>query len=126
MEEDLRALLLASSGVTALVGQKVNWGAHPQGHPWPGVVLHLISDPGDHTLDGPTGMTAARVQADAWALTYGQAVAVGRAIRAALDGYRGGNFGGVLVASRRTDRDGSHADQPFRDSTDFIVHHHNH
>jgi len=126
MEEDLLALLLASSGVTALVGDRIDWGAIPQGRPWPCVALHLISDPGDHTLDGPTGMMAARVQVDAWALTIGEAVVLGRAVRDALDGYRDDKFGSVLRVNRRTDRDGSHADRPFRDSTDFIVHYHNH
>lgn len=126
MEEDLRALLLASSGVTALVGTRINWGEHPQGQPLPGLVLNVISDPGDHTLDGPTGDGRARVQADVWALTYAQAVAGGRAVRAALDGHSGGRFRAILFADRRTTRNTGGADEPYRDSLDFFVHTHNH
>lgn len=124
MEEAFRALLLASSGVTALVSGRVNWGTHPQGQPLPGVVLNVISDTNGHLINAPETLTLARVQVDCWAPTYASAKALGRAARAALDGHRGGKFLGVFLAGARDGREGgtNEADRPFRVSLDFLVH----
>lgn len=123
MEEAFRSLLLATAGVTALVGSRVDWGARPQGSAFPAIALHLVSDVNGHTLDGPETMREARVQVDCWAETYAGAVALGRAVRAALDGHRGGDFLGVFLANMRDGREGGtdSADRPFRISLDFLV-----
>ncbi|WP_210526380.1 DUF3168 domain-containing protein [Rubellimicrobium arenae] len=125
MEEQLRALLTGSAAITALVpAGRINWIAHPQGQPWPGIVLHLINRNGDHTLDGPSGIGPARVQVDCWARNYLQAKQIGRAVESVLDGYHGGPFMGVFLAGVRDGREGADtADRPFRSSLDFIVRH---
>ncbi|RVV99702.1 DUF3168 domain-containing protein [Mesobaculum littorinae] len=124
MEEELRAVLLADGGVSGRAGGRVNWGAHPQGAPWPGCVLTGVSDLGGHTLDGPTGVFAARVQIDCYAGTYGAAKQLSRAVRACLDGHSGGILQGVFLAGARDGREGgtNEADRPFRVSLDFMVH----
>ena len=124
MEEELRALLLATASVTAICGTRINWGAHPQGAPWPGVILRVISDHEGHTLAGPNGVSHARVQIDCQAASYGAAKRLARAVRAVLDGHRGGLFQAVLLADARDEREGgsNEADRPFRTSLDVFVH----
>ncbi|MCA0920225.1 DUF3168 domain-containing protein [Pseudooceanicola nanhaiensis] len=124
MEEELRARLLATASVTAICGTRINWGAHPQGEPWPGVILRVISDVEGHTLAGPNGVAHARVQIDCQADSYGAAKRLARAVRAALGGYRGGLLQAVLFADAREGREGgsNEADRPFRVSLDFFVH----
>lgn len=123
MEEQLRSLLLADPSITAITSH-INWGAHPQGEAFPGAVLYVISDNEEYTLQGPDGLSAIRVQIDCYALTYGAAKQLSRAIRAKLSGYSGGQFQGVFLAGLRDGREGgtNEADRPFRVSMDFMVH----
>ena len=124
MEEAFLTLLLATSGVTALAGTRINWGSHPQGQPLPGVVLTVIDDGEGLTYLGPDGLSQGRVQVDCYGLTYRDAKGLARAVRAALDGYKGGNFWGVFHAGTREGREGgtNEADRPFRCSLDFLTH----
>jgi len=123
MEEDFRALLLNDSGVSALAGSRVNWGAHPQGQPLPGVVLHVIGGNDEPTLEAPDGLTQGRVQVDCYADTIGGAVGLGRAVRAALNGHKGGDFQGIFHAATRTGREGGgDTDRPFYVQLDFTTH----
>ena len=124
MEEALLALLQSSAAVTAIVGGRINWGAHPQGAPLPGIVLTVIDDAEGHIYQGPDGLSQGRVQVDCWALTYDEAKACGRAVRAALDGHFGGMFLGMFLADQRDGREGgtNEADRPFRSSLDFLTH----
>ncbi|WP_172599796.1 DUF3168 domain-containing protein [Cereibacter sphaeroides] len=71
MEEALRALLLGTPAITALVDRRVNFGAHPQGEPLPALVLTTVSDREGLTLGGPDGLQQARVQIDCYAESYG-------------------------------------------------------
>jgi hypothetical protein len=123
MEEDLRAILLASSGVTALVGTRINFGTHPQGQLMPAIVLNTISADNGHTNSGPDSLLTGRVQVDSYGLTYGATKALSRAVLAALDGYRGGSFQGIFHAGSRDSREGgsNEADRPYRVSTDFLT-----
>lgn len=123
MEEELRAILLASSGVTALVAKRVNYGTHPQGTPLPALVLNVISDAEDLHMNGPNGLFQGRVQVDAYGMTYGTVKAVSRAVRAALHCYRGGGFRLITQVSARDSREGgsNEADRPYRVSMDFIT-----
>jgi len=124
MEQSFRAILLASSGVAALVGTRINWGAHPQGQPLPAVVLTGISENDTHHMTGPTRLYEARVQVDCYADTYSGAKALSRAILTVLDGYKGGVFQGIFSAGARDMREGgtNEAARPYRVSMDFMTH----
>lgn len=124
MEEQIRAILLASSGVAALCGNRIEWGASGQGSEYPRIVLWTISDNEGHNLQGPDGHSVGRVQCDVYAMTYGAAKLLSRAVRAALDGYSGGGLQGVFLAGSRDSREGgsNDAERPFRVSLDFITH----
>lgn len=123
MEEALRTLLRGTSSVTALVGNRVNWGARPQGSDLPAVVMYLIDDIEDHTQSGRDGLSKARVQINCHGANYMSSLEVARAVRAALDGYRGGLFQGIFLALSRSSREGgtNEADRPYLHQLDFIV-----
>lgn len=125
MEEDFRAILLAVSGVTSLVGSAggVNWGAKPQGAGFPAVVLNTISDADGLHHKGADGLFQGRVQVDCYALNYGQAKLLARAVRAALQAYRGGAFRLIAHVSTRDTREGggNEAERPSRVSMDFTT-----
>lgn len=121
MEEALRAALAAASGVTSLVGTRIDWGARVQGAALPALVLNVISGSQGMTQAGPDGLAFHRVQVDAYADTYAGAKALSRAVIAALNGHRAGGFGGVFHVTTRDMREGGtdEADRPFRVSLDF-------
>ena len=123
MEEEFRALLLADSGVSSHVGPRINFGEHPQGISWPAIVLNTISNSQGYTLEGPSGPTTARVQADCYAETYGAAKQLSRAVMSLLSGYQNGAFQGVFHAGSRDGREGgtNEVDRPFKVSMDFMV-----
>ncbi|WP_276946666.1 tail completion protein gp17 [Haematobacter massiliensis] len=118
MEEDFRGLLVAASpgGLTA---ERINWMVHPQGVDFPGLVLTLVDDLSIMTQEGPSDLSAARVQVDCYALTYAEAVTIGRAVRARLDGHSDARFQGVFLSARRAGRDDAHSARPYRVSLDF-------
>ena len=121
MEEEFRAILLSSIGLSALVGDRINWGAHPQGQAFPAIVLNTISDIDGITMDGPMRLTQGRVQADCYADTYGVAKLLSRAVLSVLHGYSSGALQGVFHAGSRESRESgpTEADRPFRVSIDF-------
>jgi hypothetical protein len=125
MEEEFLALLTSSAAVTAIVGNRINFGANVQGAPYPRIVMFTVSDFENHTMRGPDGLSVGRVQVDCYALTYGQAKLLSRAVRAVLDGYRGGGFQGVFHVATRDTREGgtNDAERPFRISLDFETNH---
>jgi len=126
MEQEFRAILLNTSGVTALVpAARINWGEHPQGTGNPYVVLTVITDAEGMTLKGPDGLSQGRVQVDIYAPTYAAGKAIQRAIRARMDGYVGGGFRLIEHAgSRDHGREGgaNEAERLHRVSMDFLTH----
>lgn len=125
MEEALKALLAATAGVTAIApAARINWGARAQGLALPAVVLNVISDAEEYTLQSRDGLSRGRVQVDCYGETYAQSKQLSRAVRAVLSGYRGGNFRLVEHVATRDSREGgaNEADRPFRVSLDFLTH----
>lgn len=120
MEADLRALIIGASGVAA---NRVNWGQDPADLRGSYIVLHLIDWLEGHTQQGPDGLNRSRVQVDCYALTWGAARTLGGAVKAALDGYRGGVFRGIFADGMRLTREGgaNAGEATYRASLDFIV-----
>lgn len=86
MEEALPKYLLASSGLTALIGQRIDWAARPQASALPALVLHMISGAPEYDDDGEVGLFTARIQFDCWGATYLAAKNVARQVKARLSG----------------------------------------
>lgn len=123
MEEQLRGILLAASSVTDIVGNRISWGSIPQGKGYPSIAMHVIDEVSQSTMAGPDGLLQGRVQIDCYALTYAQAKILSRAVILVLDGYQGGIFSGIFLASARDSREGgtNEAERPFRVSLDFAT-----
>lgn len=123
MEELIRALLKGDPAVAGIVGARVNFGAHPQGQPMPAIVLNTISDFEGVLLANASGLSDARIQVDCYALDYGPAKLLSRAVRAVLNGYSAGRIQGVFHAGSRDSREGgsNEADRPYRVSLDFTL-----
>jgi hypothetical protein len=125
MDEAFLALLTGSAAVTALVpALRINWGAHPQGTGSPYIVLTLVSDIEGLTYQGPDRLEQGRVQVDVYAPDYPAARIAGRAVKAALHGYRGGQFLLIEHAGSRASREGgtNEAERLHRVSMDFLTH----
>jgi hypothetical protein len=129
MEEALHALLLEADAVTALAGDRIAWSLLPRGSALPSVALHGIDDVPDYTMGGPSGLCESRVQIDCWAGTYGQALALSRAVVGALSGAQvvvDGVLiqGAFLLSKRDMTEDGTPpAEVLFRISLDFQIWH---
>lgn len=99
MEAALRALLIAHAPLTALVAQRIYWGALPQGVTRPAIVLYRISGAAGRHMQGSDRLTDALVQIDVQALNVNEGPQSLWAIRdvliALLDNYRG-QQGGVF------------------------------
>jgi Protein of unknown function (DUF3168) len=105
MEEALVAFLLSVPGVAALVGSRIHWVRLPQGLDTPHVRLTVISGGLTYNYSGADSVQGMRVQMDCFGDTYASAKSVGRAVEAALSGFRGvmgSRFvdGAFLVAAR--------------------------
>jgi len=123
MEVELRNLLLADTDVSRLTVGRVNWGSRPQGGSLPAIVMYLVDDISSHSQSGPDNLSVARVQVNCHGANYLQALDLSKAVREALDGYRGGVFQGIFHALTRDSREGgsNEADRPFLRQMDFIV-----
>lgn len=123
MEEELRALLRATTAITDLCGQRVDWGARAQRDPLPAIVLNVISGAEGFHMNGRDGLFKGRVQVDCYGETYADAKALGRAVRDLLHTYRGGGFELITEISRRDHHEGgtNEATRAFRDGADFNV-----
>ncbi|QDP57386.1 MAG: hypothetical protein Unbinned3696contig1008_64 [Prokaryotic dsDNA virus sp.] len=128
MEEALSAYLLADAGLTALVGNRVNWNARPQAQASPSVVLTRVGGTRDYMMAGASGLVDSRIQIDCWGKTYGSAIGVSRAVAAALSGLQttiGGIrlHGSFLDSERQSYEQGSGGEDFHRVSLDFIIWH---
>lgn len=106
MEADLLSLILSASGVTDLVGQRVTWGARPQGVGKPDIALLLVSGVPDYHMQGESGLDASLVQMDIRSdASLKQAGDIRDAVRAVLSGYSGAvgstTFYGIFLRSVR-------------------------
>src|SRR5262245_24423190 len=90
LRPQLRAFLLADSGISAAVGgERVFPVTLPQGENRPSVVYTRISGVGDHHMQGASGLARPRYQIDAYAPLADEANALADLVKARLDGYRG-------------------------------------
>ncbi|MBR9765390.1 MAG: DUF3168 domain-containing protein [Rhodobacteraceae bacterium] len=123
MEEIMRALLLADSGVSDFVEDRISFGAQGQGDGLPAIVLNTISDAEGYLINQPDGLAEARLQVDCYALSYRDAKLTSRAVRAALSGHAGDGIKGVFHAGSRDSREGgaNEVERPYRVSLDFLI-----
>lgn len=94
IEKALVARLLSQAAVTALVGTRVHPNGLPQDPTFPAVSYTRISGVHEHSHSGVSNLITARFQFNSWAddvagAGYGQAKALAKVVRVALDAYVG-------------------------------------
>lgn len=127
MEPALTAQLLAATGLTAVVGQRITWGRRDQGGALPAIVLHRVDGGRDYHMAGASGLVESRVQADCWGATKKTASQAAAALEAAVSGARfnraGIRFDLIMIADERSDTFDEAGSALFRTSLDLIIHH---
>jgi hypothetical protein len=120
----LRTFLLADSALSAAVGgARIYPGQLPQGQRLASIVYNEISDIGDHTMQGASGLARPRFQIDAWAKTADAASALALLVKERMDGASG-VWGSVKVqgAFFDTGRDVYDADaELYGKSRDYVI-----
>lgn len=106
MEEALVAKLLATSSITNLVSDRINWMDRQQGVPdLPALVLTRISQIGQVTNEGPDGLDETTIQFDCLGESFASALSLSRAVKSALVGAKflqsSVRFQGVFHESER-------------------------
>lgn len=124
------AKLLATETVTSRVADRIEPGSRSQGSALPSLVLNAYPIASEMTHDGPADAQATRIQIDAYGETDAQRKGLAKAVRLALDGFRGtvevegadvviqGVFG---VGGAGDLYEGEAPDRLYRTSLDFIV-----
>lgn len=127
MEEALTALLLANAGVSAMVGDRVNWSARPDDAALPAVTLHRISGRRDQTSSGRSGLVDSTVQIDTWGRTFKEAKLLARAVILALPHARTLTGGivlqGIFIDSESDSFEGDAPEPLYRTRIDISVWH---
>jgi hypothetical protein len=90
LEEGLVTHLMADSGVTDLISTRLFPLVVPQDVTLPAVAYQRISGIPQNAHDGSSGLTVARIQFTCHGSSYTSAKAVAAALRAALNGKKGG------------------------------------
>ncbi len=88
-EQAIMTRLVADTGVSAIVGQKIYPHSAPQSVDMPYIVYQRIDATHEHNMLGGSGLYTARIQIDMYALSYSAVLALAQAVRTALQGYRG-------------------------------------
>lgn len=118
-------ILVAASGVTALVAQNIFTVVAAQLDLTAYVVIHLIDITPENTKDGISKLDEARIQVNAFHSTKQQADSLALQIRTALDRYRGtiGSFtiDRIIFQDARNDFDEDR--KIYQVQQDFMVRH---
>jgi hypothetical protein len=123
IENAIYQRLAAHSGLSALISARIYPQILPETPTYPAVTYWITGAPRETAMGSDPGIVHARVQVDAWGLTFAVARNVGEQVRAALQRWRGTLDGtevldsfiedardqepelinGVLVRNRQTD-----------------------
>ena len=102
IEQGVRSILVADSGVTALISTRVFPWLRQQGTPLPAVVYTLDNTEPQQSLGGYDGLTRASLTVNSIAERYGDAKALASAVLSALNGYTGTPTDGHPIKSLRS------------------------
>ena len=119
-EGAIRAAILASAPVAAMVGTRVYPMMLPQAPTFPAIVYQRISTVPDMLVDGP-GFAPIRMQLSMWATTFDGARTLADAVVTALHGYHGGELRLSRLINLLDDYEPD--TKLFRVIADFRVHH---
>lgn len=95
-EAALVARLLAATGVTALVGDRIAPLQLPEKPTYPGIAYRLVDRDPVSTFGDDQALSSHMIEVECWGASMASARAVGDAVRGALQRWRG-SAGGVTV-----------------------------
>ncbi len=100
IEEAISYHLMHDAGVIAIASTRGFPLMVPPNESLPAWAFQVIDGDRDHTHDGPSGLRMVRVQITCIGNKYLEAVALGNAVAASLNGYKGqmGGAGGLMVS----------------------------
>jgi len=128
IEQALMTYLLAQTGITDLVGDRIHFVIAPQDVAKPYLVVTKVDSPEVSSHDGPSGLSHPRFQFSSFATTYSSAKTISAALKTALDGYSGtmGGAGGltVKIPKREDENDFYETDSGLHHvASDYIIWH---
>lgn len=88
IEEAIHEILVADATVKDLT-TRCYPSTLPQDPTYPLILYMRVYGAGENALEGPVGMANPHFQIEAWAKTYAAAKALAKAVRNALNGFRG-------------------------------------
>lgn len=99
IEEAIAKKLQASTGVFALVRDRVYAGELPEKPVMPAICFYRRATVRDHSHDGPDGLPTVTFKIDCLGKKYSECREIADAVRAELDGFKGvaGGVGGVEI-----------------------------
>jgi hypothetical protein len=124
VESAIRGKLVAASGVTNVVGQRIYPHFVPQGRAYPAITYFRVDTARVDSHDQAGGLFNSRFQIDLWGADPDVLFTLAEAVRAVLNGFRGTTggvaFGAILLAD---ERDGPYEPgaELFRRSQDYFV-----
>lgn len=89
MEYELRTKLLSDATIAAILATRLYPVILPQNTIFPAATYQIIDTPRDFNLDGPSGLARPKIQYTLWATKADNVKALARAIRLALNGFKG-------------------------------------
>lgn len=134
--EGLREYLIVNTSIAAIVGTRIYPLRLPQKvdlvPPSCAITLTRVDDIGEAHLRGPNALSRARIQVDAWAKQFDDAVELGSLVRQRIDGYQGtwtdgGSPASVIrVQAILSDSESDFTEEEiqgglYRQSTDYMV-----
>ena len=101
IEQAIHDELLATSGVTDLVGESIHYVKAPQDVVSPYVVITKITSDPKYTHDGAVNLCESVIQISIFATTYNSAKLIAAQVKSTLNAYSGtmGGDSGVIVNS---------------------------
>jgi len=101
IEQAIHDELLATSGVTALVGEKIHYVKAPQDVVPPYIVLTKITSNPTYSHDGAVNLCESVIQISIFATTYNSVKLIAAQVKNVLNAYSGtmGGVSGVIVNS---------------------------
>ena len=125
MEELLLSRLEASTALTALVADRIQWGRREQASILPAVTLNKVTGGPLYADEGEVGLAEHRIQIDCWGDSFASATAIARAVHAQLSGYTDANFEYISLDAERDLSEGgaNQANYEYRTSMDFVILH---
>lgn len=126
MEEELVQRLLASEGLSGVVGDSVHWGLLPDGASLPAIVIQIAARNRDYTHDGAADLQYPRIQFDSYAEDALTSLQSSRALLTEMEKVHEGDTvmfeDAILVFENEPDPETSEAGaQRFRITQDFLV-----